>query len=373
MMITPKACFSKHSQWPPKSFRLRQGLRASAALFLPWMSEWIQDHIPIWFNSHNKSTMHAKHDSDDVTSYDHSSLRSSPPPAKPPVYFVQSPSRDSSSHDGDKFSNMHATPNFHSPMESPLHSASSASRVSGVYNNNISSGLGKKGNQKMIGHHDKGWHDECKVIEEEGEYGDFYHGRSKGLSRRTQVFVALVGFVLIFCVFCLIIWGASRPYKPKIRVKRLTIHNFYFGEGSDMTGVGTKMLTVNCSVKMTVHNPATFFGIHVSSNPVNLKYSEITVATGELKKYYQQRKSDRIVSVNLQGNKVPLYGAGASFAGSTDNEKIPMKLVFEVRSQGNIVGKLVKSKHCQHVSCSVDIDSHNNKPIILKDSLCTYA
>ncbi|KAG2716425.1 hypothetical protein I3760_03G125200 [Carya illinoinensis] len=24
MMKDPKACFSKHSQWPPKSFRLRQ-------------------------------------------------------------------------------------------------------------------------------------------------------------------------------------------------------------------------------------------------------------------------------------------------------------------------------------------------------------
>ncbi|KAJ6756081.1 hypothetical protein OIU79_028485 [Salix purpurea] len=24
MMINPKACFSKHSQWPPKCFRLRQ-------------------------------------------------------------------------------------------------------------------------------------------------------------------------------------------------------------------------------------------------------------------------------------------------------------------------------------------------------------
>ncbi|KAK8472830.1 hypothetical protein PHAVU_002G312604 [Phaseolus vulgaris] len=24
MMTNPKACFSKHSQWPPESFRLRQ-------------------------------------------------------------------------------------------------------------------------------------------------------------------------------------------------------------------------------------------------------------------------------------------------------------------------------------------------------------
>ncbi|GAB4847695.1 hypothetical protein Ancab_026757 [Ancistrocladus abbreviatus] len=39
-MITSKACFSKkHSQWPPKNFRLLPGLRVNAALTLPWMSE----------------------------------------------------------------------------------------------------------------------------------------------------------------------------------------------------------------------------------------------------------------------------------------------------------------------------------------------
>uniref|UniRef100_A0A2C9UW92 Uncharacterized protein n=1 Tax=Manihot esculenta TaxID=3983 RepID=A0A2C9UW92_MANES len=29
MMTNPKACFSKHSQWPPESFRLRQSLWCS--------------------------------------------------------------------------------------------------------------------------------------------------------------------------------------------------------------------------------------------------------------------------------------------------------------------------------------------------------
>lgn len=61
------------------------------------------------------------------------------------------------------------------------------------------------------------------------------------------------------------------------------MHNFYFGEGSDMTGVPTKMVTMNCSVRMSVYNPATFFGIHVSSDAVNLMYSEITVATGQVR------------------------------------------------------------------------------------------
>ena len=38
-MIIGKACFSKHSQWPPKNFRLSPGLRVYAAFILPWMSE----------------------------------------------------------------------------------------------------------------------------------------------------------------------------------------------------------------------------------------------------------------------------------------------------------------------------------------------
>lgn len=64
------------------------------------------------------------------------------------------------------------------------------------------------------------------------------------------------------------------------------------------------MLTVNCSMRMTVHNPVFFSGIYVSSKSVNLMYSEVTVVTGELKKYHQQRKSRRTVSVNIQGSKV---------------------------------------------------------------------
>lgn len=148
--------------------------------------------------------MHAKSDSD-VTSLAPSSPRS----PKRPVYFVQSPSRDS--NDGDKSSTMHATPAFNSPMESPSHPsygrhsrASSASRVSGTF----------KGSRKRS--NDKGW-PECKVIEEEGDYNGLYG--EKGFSRRCQILMALLGFVVIFSIFCLILWGASRPYKARVTVK----------------------------------------------------------------------------------------------------------------------------------------------------------
>ncbi|KAL6974419.1 hypothetical protein U1Q18_028602 [Sarracenia purpurea var. burkii] len=268
------------------------------------------------------------------------------------VYYVQSPSRDS--QDGDK--SQQSTPAYTSPMESPSHSstlASSASRFSGTLR---SSKLNRKRNEK-------GW-PECNVIEEEGDYGDLYG------ERRCRFLIGLWVFVSLFTLFCLIIWGASRPYRPLVVVKSLTVNNFYFGQGLDYTGVPTKFLTVNCSMKMIIYNPATFFGIHVSSTPIDLFYSEIRVATGQLKKYYQPRKSERIVSVNLDGNEVPLYGAGASLAVS---DGVPLRLEFYIRSQGNIVGKLVKTKHQRHISCTlVVVDTSNTKAIKFKEGSCTY-
>lgn len=58
--------------------------------------------------------------------------------------------------------------------------------------------------------------------------------------------------------------------------------NIYAGEGSDSTGVVTRLLSVNGSLRISVYNSATFYGIHVSSTPINLVYSDITVATGQV-------------------------------------------------------------------------------------------
>ncbi|XVF86625.1 hypothetical protein PTKIN_Ptkin18bG0057500 [Pterospermum kingtungense] len=295
----------------------------------------------------------------DITSLAPSSPSRSP---KRPVYYVQSPSPDS--HDGDKSSSLQPT-----PLESPSHPSSfgrhsrnsSASRFSGIFR----STSGRKWSRKR---NDKGW-PECNVIMEEGPYDEF---EDKAFTRRCQALIALFTFVALFTVFGLIIWGASRPYKAEITVKSLAVHNFYIGEGSDFSGVPTKMLTVNGSLKLSVYNPATIFGIHVSSNPINLIYSEIPVATGQLKKYYQPRKSRRTVSVVLEGKKIPLYGAGSSLTSIENEAEIPLTLKFEVRSRGNVVGKLVRTKHRRQISCPLVIDSTRSKPIKFKKDTCMY-
>ncbi|CAN6573307.1 unnamed protein product [Malus baccata var. baccata] len=311
--------------------------------------------------------MHSTKSESDVTSLAASSPSRSP---KAPVYYVQSPSGDS--HDGDKSSSMHATPMYNnSPMESPSHPSfgrhsrnSSASRFSGIFR----SSSGRKGGRKP--RNDKGW-PECKVIMEEGGYDDF---NDKSLSRRVQVLIALLSFVVLFTVFCLIIWGASRPYKPEVVVKSLDISNFYIGEGSDFSGVPTKLVTVNGSLRLSVRNSASIFGIHVTSSPIGLLYSEIAVAIGQLKKYYQPRKSLRTISVNLQGTKVPLYGAGSSLKYSKTGAlvPIPLTLKFEIRSRAYVVGKLVKTKRRRRISCPLVLDPTVTKPIKFNKTSCAY-
>lgn len=53
--------------------------------------------------------------------------------------------------------------------------------------------------------------------------------------------------------------------------------------GSDSTGVATDMITMNSTLKFTYRNTGTFFGVHVSATPLELSYSDITIASGNVR------------------------------------------------------------------------------------------
>ena len=65
-------------------------------------------------------------------------------------------------------------------------------------------------------------------------------------------------------------------------MQSLRVENFYAGEGTDGTGVPTKFVTMNCSLEIDVHNPSTMSGIHVSSTSIQLYYSQIPIASGQV-------------------------------------------------------------------------------------------
>lgn len=147
-----------------------------------------------------------------------SPARSSPP--RRPVYYVQSPSRDS--HDGEKTTNsFHSTPVL-SPMGSPPHSHSNSSlgphsRESS--STRFSASLKPHKQHKSDGSNRKGrkpWK-EFDAIEEEGLLGDGI--APHGMTRRCYFLSFVVGFCILFSLFSLILWGASRPQKPTITMK----------------------------------------------------------------------------------------------------------------------------------------------------------
>lgn len=144
--------------------------------------------------------MHAKSDSE-VTSIDASS-----PPRSPrrPLYYVQSPSQ----HDAEKMS-FGSSP-FGSPHHyhcSPIHHSreSSTSRFSASLRNPRNPGTSWKKIQRQL--------DDDEEDEDDGD------SRGSGDLARFYVTCFIFSFIVLFTVFSLILWGASKPYKPKIIVK----------------------------------------------------------------------------------------------------------------------------------------------------------
>ncbi|KAL3596650.1 hypothetical protein D5086_008287 [Populus alba] len=134
-------------------------------------------------------------------------------------------------------------------MGSPPHSHSSVGRHS----------RGLKGQKQ--------WK-ECDAIEEEGLLDD--EECRKGLPRKCYFLAFVLGFLILFSFFSLILWGVSKHQKPEITMKSVTFEQFRIQAGSDSTGVATDMISMNSTVRMTYRNKGTFFGVHVTSTSMDL-------------------------------------------------------------------------------------------------------
>lgn len=145
--------------------------------------------------------MHAKTDSEG-TSIDASWLPRSP---RRPIYYVQSPSN----HDVEKMSygsSPTGSPAHHYYHCSPIHHSreSSTSRFSASLKNPRGLSTWKH----------------VQLDQEDDNDDDEMDGRDGGSGRNVRLYLCIaLFFVLLFTVFCLILWGASKSYKPKITVK----------------------------------------------------------------------------------------------------------------------------------------------------------
>lgn len=334
-------------------------------------------------------------------------------PSSPPraAYYVQSPSHD----DGE---NKTAASSFHSsPAASPPRSLGRASRDSSSSRFSASAkgpssraaaaanGSGSApdpraagGGRGRRGGGGAPWMKEA-AIEEEGLLGmdddgdDGYGGSGgggwSGIPKRVRYGILFVGaFFGLFFFFALILWGASRNQRPVVTLHSATFHRFVVQAGTDASLVPTEMASLNATVKLTFRNTGTFFGVHVSSEPVTLYYTQLQLASGNIKYFYQARKSQRSLTVSVVGDKVPLYGGGSSLSSTPTTlpppkkkmppvvvppPPVPLQLTVRLRSRAFVLGRLVKPKFHSEARCKVTMDQTKlGKPVSLKNA-CTYS
>ncbi|XVE93942.1 hypothetical protein REPUB_Repub01dG0237400 [Reevesia pubescens] len=305
--------------------------------------------------------MHAKTDSEGT------SIDASWPPRSPrrPVYYVQSPSN----HDVEKMSygsSPTASPAHHYYHCSPIHHSreSSTSRFSPSLKNPRSLSAWK---HVQIGHGGD---------VDNGDDDNEMDGCDGSKANNVRLYLCLVFlFFVLFTVFSLILWGASKNYKPKIFFKHIVFENIHYQAGNDQSGVPTDMLSLNSTVKISYRNPATFYAVHVTSTPWELHHFQLKLASGQMKKFTQSRKSQRKVVTIVQGYQVPLYGAIPVLVNTKEHLNsiaVPLNLTFVMRSRAYILGRLVKTKFYGRFRCSITFRGNKlGKPLNLTDS-CIY-
>lgn len=162
--------------------------------------------------------MHEKTDSE-VTSLAPSSPRS----PRRPIYYVMSPSHA----DAEKMSLGGSTPcgsphhpHHHRYASSPIHH--SRESITTRFSASLKHASAGAGSWRKISsdfrHRLAGDPDD----DDGGVPGD------PKLSVRCYVVLFVLGFAFLFSLFSLILWGASKPYKPEISVKVLNMGRMFF-------------------------------------------------------------------------------------------------------------------------------------------------
>jgi hypothetical protein len=68
-----------------------------------------------------------------------------------------------------------------------------------------------------------------------------------------------------------------------LSLQSVVFESYHIQGGTDRTGVPTKMMSVNATVRLRFRNRGTFFSLHVTATPFLLFYGDLTVASGDVR------------------------------------------------------------------------------------------
>ncbi|KAJ7569681.1 hypothetical protein O6H91_01G088600 [Diphasiastrum complanatum] len=298
------------------------------------------------------------------------------PPQSPrhPVYFVQSPSRESS-HDGEKRS-FQSTPVI-SPTASPIHQ--SFMKIAPDENGQSTASHPKPGSRRILPQpcygganasqtsKKKGYRKwtPSTIIEEEEQQSGFE--KKRGLPRWVMFGLSLLCCILIFLAGALIFWLVCQPHSPHVEVKDIVFNEFEVVPGTD-EGVPTSVLSANCTIILSFLNPSKYFGIHVSPSDINMIYQELPIGKG------QAKESKRNLPISVTADKLPLFGAGPSLQSITSGGGgVPLEIQGSLQSYAYVFSKVVKPRFSSFFSCDILISSSGVNFLKLLQKSCSYS
>ena len=179
------------------------------------------------------------------------------------------------------------------------------------------------------------------------------------------------------------------------------------------------VVSLNATATVQLYNPSRFFGYHVKSSPVGLKYLDLSMAGGQVKQYRQiefmllvclcvcacpkiwklrsivfeqplnswlwalsqlksfflEKRTTKKVTVVITADKQFLHGAGPSFdqSYSAPSGGVSMKLEGTIFTRAYVMGHMLKNKFSNNVACTFNFVAGGPTLWKVQQLACIYA
>lgn len=198
---------------------------------------------------------------------------------------------------------------------------------------------------------------------DEPEYSLFPRGTFRGIGYQSNFCICLQLFLWFFVflgVFTLLFTLATRPPSPVLLVKRIEFQQLRIGQGSDKSGVPTKVFSCNCNVTLDLDNRSEFFGLHLRRARITMSFADLTLATGHGRHLYVDRDSTMTFNVNIAARRKAVYGAGPSMAHLVQSaDGLPLVMHIDIESSIRVLWNVVNPTFSQRVVCQIAVNGNN--------------
>ncbi|KAK4797572.1 hypothetical protein SAY86_029898 [Trapa natans] len=163
--------------------------------------------------------------------------------------------------------------------------------------------------------------------------------------------------VVSLWVALLVFYLVTKPSTPNISIKIERVPEFELAEGVDTTGVSTKVLTCNLTVRLVIDNRSKLFGLHARPPVLHLLFGRLPLATSPSRgreELYAESGGPTELDLHVGTKNKPMYGAGRLMQDMVDSgEGLPLVVRTALISSYHVVGCLISPKFIHHWQCSL--------------------